>query len=69
MSNNATQGAGALILSEFTGAIEELPEALPCNPFDLDDDQTRDRSGDISPWFDGPGDTSVYPGRVNRGES
>jgi trehalose 6-phosphate synthase len=32
----ATNGAGALVLSEFTGAIEELPEALPCNPFDLE---------------------------------
>ena len=29
----ATEGAGVLVLSEFTGAIEELPEALPCNPF------------------------------------
>jgi trehalose-6-phosphate synthase len=25
-----------LVLSEFTGAVEELPEALPCNPFDLE---------------------------------
>ena len=32
----ATDGAGVLVLSEFTGAIEELPEALPCNPFDLE---------------------------------
>lgn len=32
----ATGGSGALVLSEFTGAIEELPEALPCNPFDLE---------------------------------
>jgi trehalose 6-phosphate synthase len=32
----ATEGTGVLVLSEFTGAIEELPEALPCNPFDLE---------------------------------
>jgi trehalose 6-phosphate synthase len=32
----ATDGSGVLVLSEFTGAIEELPEALPCNPFDLE---------------------------------
>ncbi len=32
----ATEGTGVLVLSEFAGAIEELPEALPCNPFDLD---------------------------------
>lgn len=32
----ATGGAGVLVLSEFTGAVEELPEALPCNPFDLE---------------------------------
>lgn len=32
----ATGGSGALVLSEFTGAIAELREALPCNPFDLD---------------------------------
>jgi trehalose 6-phosphate synthase len=25
-----------LVLSEFAGAVEELPEALPCNPFDLE---------------------------------
>ena len=24
------------MLSEFAGAVEELPEALPCNPFDLE---------------------------------
>ncbi len=28
-------GAGALILSEFTGAAVELGEALPCNSFDV----------------------------------
>jgi trehalose 6-phosphate synthase len=27
-------GAGALVLSEFTGAAVELREALRCNPFD-----------------------------------
>ena len=32
----ATGGTGALVLSEFTGAIEELRDALPCNPFDLE---------------------------------
>ncbi len=32
----ATGGEGVLVLSEFAGAIEELPEALPCNPFDLE---------------------------------
>ena len=26
---HATDGAGVLVLSEFTGAVEELPEALP----------------------------------------
>jgi trehalose-6-phosphate synthase len=25
-----------LVLSEFAGAAEELREALPCNPFDLE---------------------------------
>ncbi len=33
---SATGGSGALVLSEFAGAVEELPEALPCNPFDLE---------------------------------
>ena len=32
----ATGGDGVLVLSEFTGAVEELPEALPCNPFDVE---------------------------------
>ena len=32
----ATAGDGVLVLSEFAGEIEELPEALPCNPFDLE---------------------------------
>lgn len=27
---------GALVLSEFAGAVEELPEALPCNPYDIE---------------------------------
>jgi trehalose 6-phosphate synthase len=31
----ATGGAGALVLSEFTGAAVELRDALPCNPFDV----------------------------------
>jgi trehalose 6-phosphate synthase len=29
-------GGGALVLSAFTGAARELPDALPVNPFDLD---------------------------------
>ena len=33
---DATRGSGALVLSEFTGAIEELRQALPCNPFDVE---------------------------------
>jgi trehalose-6-phosphate synthase len=33
---HAAGGAGMLVLSEFTGAAEELREALPCNPFDLE---------------------------------
>ena len=32
----AAGGAGALVLSEFTGAAEELGEAIPCNPWDVD---------------------------------
>ena len=28
-------GAGALVLSEFTGAADELHDALVCNPFDV----------------------------------
>ena len=35
-AQGAAAGAGSLILSEFAGAIEELQEALPCNPFDLE---------------------------------
>src|SRR5206468_12363587 len=31
----AGDGAGALVLSEFTGAAVELHDAVPCNPFDL----------------------------------
>ena len=47
----ATEGTGVLVLSEFAGAIEELPEALSCNPFDLeglaghDQPRTRARRG------------------------
>ena len=29
-------GDGVLVLSEFTGAAEELAPALPCNPYDVD---------------------------------
>jgi trehalose 6-phosphate synthase len=32
----ARYGSGALILSEFTGAAVELPEAVLCNPFDVE---------------------------------
>ena len=35
-AQGANGGRGALVLSEFTGAINELPEALPCNPYDLE---------------------------------
>jgi len=33
---NARRGTGALVLSEFTGAAEELKDAVLCNPFDVD---------------------------------
>jgi trehalose 6-phosphate synthase len=36
VAQDATDEAGALVLSEFTGAAEELHEALPCNPFDVE---------------------------------
>jgi len=32
----AVGGSGTLLLSEFAGAAEELREALPCNPFDVE---------------------------------
>jgi trehalose 6-phosphate synthase len=32
----AVDGVGVLVLSEFAGAAEELREALPCNPFDVE---------------------------------
>jgi trehalose 6-phosphate synthase len=32
----ARGGEGSLVLSEFTGAAAELPEAVPCNPFDVE---------------------------------
>jgi trehalose 6-phosphate synthase len=32
----AGDGAGVLVLSEFTGAAVQLRDALPCNPFDTD---------------------------------
>jgi trehalose 6-phosphate synthase len=32
----ARGGTGVLILSEFTGAAEELPQAVLCNPFDVE---------------------------------
>jgi trehalose 6-phosphate synthase len=38
---NARNGDGSLILSEFTGAAAELPEAVPCNPFDVDGTSQR----------------------------
>jgi trehalose 6-phosphate synthase len=33
---HARRGAGALVLSEFTGAAAELREAVLCNPFDVE---------------------------------
>jgi alpha,alpha-trehalose-phosphate synthase [UDP-forming] len=36
VAQDATDGTGVLVLSEFTGAAEELHEALPCNPFDIE---------------------------------
>jgi alpha,alpha-trehalose-phosphate synthase [UDP-forming] len=36
VSQDAVGGTGALVLSEFAGAAEELREALPCNPFDVE---------------------------------
>jgi trehalose 6-phosphate synthase len=33
---DAGDGAGVLVLSEFAGASEELYGALPCNPFDIE---------------------------------
>ncbi len=32
----ARQGSGRLVLSEFTGAADELREAIMCNPFDVE---------------------------------
>jgi len=32
----AREGSGVLVLSEFTGAAAELPEAALCNPFDVE---------------------------------
>jgi alpha,alpha-trehalose-phosphate synthase [UDP-forming] len=32
----AREGSGVLILSEFTGAAAELPQAVRCNPFDVE---------------------------------
>jgi len=31
-----TEGTGAVVLSEFTGAAHQLPDAFLVNPFDLD---------------------------------
>jgi trehalose 6-phosphate synthase len=36
VAQGAADGAGVLILSEFTGAAEQLRGSLLCNPFDLD---------------------------------
>jgi trehalose 6-phosphate synthase len=36
VAQDASDQTGVLVLSEFTGAAEELHEALPCNPFDVD---------------------------------
>jgi trehalose 6-phosphate synthase len=32
----AREGSGALVLSEFTGAAVELYQAILCNPFDVE---------------------------------
>ena len=32
----ASEGSGVLILSEFTGAADELSQAVLCNPFDVE---------------------------------
>jgi trehalose 6-phosphate synthase len=32
----ARHGRGVLVLSEFTGAAVELPQAVLCNPFDVE---------------------------------
>jgi trehalose 6-phosphate synthase len=32
----AREGSGRLVLSEFTGAADELREAIMCNPFDVE---------------------------------
>jgi len=36
VSQHAGGESGALVLSEFAGSSEELTEALPCNPFDVE---------------------------------
>ncbi len=33
---HAAGGSGALVLSEFTGAADEMPQAVLCNPFDVE---------------------------------
>src|SRR5258708_15771379 len=33
---HAAGGSGVLVLSEFTGAADELPQAVLCNPFDVE---------------------------------
>jgi len=36
VSQAAADQTGVLVLSEFTGAAEELHDALSCNPFDVE---------------------------------
>jgi trehalose 6-phosphate synthase len=36
VAQHATDATGVLVLSEFTGAAEQLHEALACNPFDVE---------------------------------
>jgi trehalose 6-phosphate synthase len=36
VAQGAVDGAGVLVLSEFTGAAAQLRQALSCNPFDLE---------------------------------
>jgi trehalose 6-phosphate synthase len=47
---HARRAAGALVLSEFTGAAAELREAVMCNPFDVEGLSTRiEQAVELSP--------------------
>lgn len=45
-------GSGALVLSEFAGAAEELPEAFICNPFDMESVKRRIVEAVLAPTYD-----------------